>query len=78
MMPTSNEESVSSKHCFVITIFEEITNTVLGMARSMQSRDIDSFSYGECRLVCRSLGDLYRIFAGYDRNSVMFQLFKFC
>jgi hypothetical protein len=71
---TSNEECIASKDGLVIAVFKEEANTVLGMARRVQSGDFDAISDGECRFMGRCLCDLGTVFSADYRKRIALEL----
>lgn len=72
---TANEKRVASEHSTVISIFEEEANTVLCVARSVQSFDLDVLTDSESFAVGRGGGDFFAVFAADDGERVAFEDF---
>ena len=70
---TSNEQSVSGKDGLILAVFEQVTNAVLGVARSVESLDLDASDI-EGLAVCGCLGHFCAILSANDGQRVCFEL----
>jgi hypothetical protein len=70
---TADEKGVSSENDLLVAILEQEANAVLGMARGVQSLDLDVTNV-EGFAVCRCLGHLFAVSSTNDGEGVGFQL----
>lgn len=70
---TSNEQSVSGKDGLILAVFEQVTNAVLGVARSVESLDLDASDI-EGLAVYGCLGHFCAILSANDGQRVCFEL----
>ena len=71
---TPNEQRVAREDGTVISVLEKVANAVLGVARCVQSFDLDALADCKGFLMCRSLGDLCAVSSTNDRNGVSLEL----
>jgi hypothetical protein len=63
---TSDEQCVASKDDFLVSVFEEIADAVLGMTRSVERRDLDAIANLEGLFVGGRFCHLCAVFATDD------------
>lgn len=71
----ANEKSVSSEDGLVVSIFEQVADTVLGVAWGMQSLDLD-VTNSEGLAMCGCLCDFAAVLSTDDGERVCFELVK--
>ena len=71
---TSNEHGIAGKDSTIVAIFEEIADTVLCVAGSMEGFDFNALADGESIAVAWGLGDFVAVFAADDRDLIGFEL----
>lgn len=69
----ANEKSVSSEDGLVVAVFEQVANTVLGVAWSMQSLDLDVTNV-EGLAMCGCFCDFAAVLSTDDGERVCFEL----
>ena len=74
-MLTANEQRITSKHRPVLSILEEIADTVLRMTRCMQCLDLDA-AYIERLAMAWDLIDSAAVLAAYDGDRVGLELVR--
>jgi hypothetical protein len=75
----ADEKGVSGEDDFLVAVFEQEANAVLGVARSVQSLDFDVTDV-ESLAVCGYLGDFAAVSSTDDGEGVGFELVsgQFC
>lgn len=73
MQHTADEKGVSRKDGFVVAIFEQVADAVLGVAGCVQCLDLD-VAYVECLTVCGCLGNFAAVLSANDWDGVCLEL----